>query len=152
MKVSAAKAYLIDTNILIYAFRKEVPEHPIALEWLSQALDGGARLVVHSVAAAGFLRLATLPIGTAPAAPFAAAAQFLRYITEGEAWLPSRTSLLPLETMERLNRDTPLAGSAVYDAVLAAFALENGLPIVTRDKDFGRIAPSLTVINPFAAA
>jgi predicted nucleic acid-binding protein len=66
---------LLDANLLIYAFRVELPQHPFAHAWLQSELDAGTAFFLHPLAAGAFLRLTTKSLGPLTAAPIAKALQ-----------------------------------------------------------------------------
>jgi predicted nucleic acid-binding protein len=52
---------LPDVNVLIYAFRKDVPEHPICRRWLDGVVLGEAQFGISPSALSAVVRITTNP-------------------------------------------------------------------------------------------
>lgn len=136
-----------DANALIYAFRKEFPQHERAFEWLRGALAGSEMIGLVVPVELAFLRLMTKPLGELPAATWITAWAFIE-------------ALVMTKNVRRIHagpRHPALfsglcAGAGVGDGVtdhyIAALALENHATLVSADKGFGRV-PKLKWVNPF---
>jgi toxin-antitoxin system PIN domain toxin len=62
--------YLLDANVLIYAFRRDSPHHSPCYQWLTNTLAGEDPVATTSVVELALLRIATLPaLGTAASTP-----------------------------------------------------------------------------------
>ncbi len=48
-----------DVNLLVYAHRREAPEHDTSRQWLVRARTGDQQLGLADVVMAGFLRVVT---------------------------------------------------------------------------------------------
>jgi toxin-antitoxin system PIN domain toxin len=136
-----------DVNILLYAFREELPEYPRARRWLTDALANEEPIGLPDVVASGFIRIATHPRTYTPPTPVDRALDFI------EALL-SHTSCIRIEPGPRhwtifsdLCRSLQLQGVLIPDAYLAAIAIETGSEFITRDRDFARF-PGLRYRNP----
>ncbi len=135
-----------DANVLIYAFRKEFPQHERASEWLRGALAGGEMIGLVVPVELAFLRLMTKPLGELPAATWVAAWAFME-------------ALGTMKTVRRIHAGPHHAalfsglcsgagaGDSVTDHYIAAVALENHATLVSADKGFGRV-PKLKWVNP----
>src|SRR5262249_2397811 len=53
----ALQMILADVNVLVYAFRQDVPQHPICHAWLDGILDGEARFGVSPLALGAVVRV-----------------------------------------------------------------------------------------------
>ena len=53
--------YILDANILIYAFRDDSPFHRSCYAWLTRALTDGEEITAPSVVELALLRITTLP-------------------------------------------------------------------------------------------
>ena len=50
---------LPDVNVLIYAFRKDVPEHPICRRWLDEVVLGDAQFGISPLTLSAVVRITT---------------------------------------------------------------------------------------------
>jgi toxin-antitoxin system PIN domain toxin len=129
---------LIDNNILISAFRRDLEHHPVAHEWLQTALNNGWAIRLFPTVEAGFLRVVTHSRIFNPSSSMAEASAFLQALigapsVETASWTPAcRKRWLTLCAM------LELSGNDCNDAMLAAVGIEKGLRIVTFDKGFQR--------------
>jgi toxin-antitoxin system PIN domain toxin len=138
-----------DVNVLLYAFREELPEYPRARGWLTDALEGDEPIGLPDVVTSAFIRIATHPRTYIPPTPINIALDFV------EALL-ARANCFRIEPGPRhwgiftgLCRSLQLRGVLIPDAYLAAIAIETGSEFVTRDQDFGRF-PGLRWRNPLS--
>jgi toxin-antitoxin system PIN domain toxin len=141
--------FLVDANVLIYAFRRDSPFHNSCYAWLRGALTGGDPVATTGLVELAFLRITTLPsLGRNSAAP-SDAFEFLHTLRRD----PMAVRIEPGPDHDgifaRLCLQLRLRGNDLNDAWLAALALENGATLVTADQDFGRF-PELPVLDPVA--
>ncbi len=131
---------LPDVNILVYAQREEMPQHPPAKEWLTRALDGDEPVGVFEMTLASFVRIVTnrrifkTPTPISDALAFAEA---LRASPAAQLVLPQASHW---KIFERLCRETPIQGDDVPDAYLAALAIELDAELITTDRGFSRFS------------
>ena len=143
--------FLIDANVLIYAFRRDSPFHGPCYVWLRGALAGGDPVATTGLVELAFLRITTLPsLGKAAAAP-SDAFEFLHALRRD----PMAVRIDPGPDHDgifaRLCVQLRLRGNDLNDAYLAALALEHNATLVTADQDFERF-PSLSLIDPLVAS
>lgn len=135
---------VVDTNVLLAAFRAEMSTHIVARRWLEQALELGQNICVPNCVQISFLRLATRQLGPLPAAPLALAAQFLQVLAPLNDALPEELSAHALELCARFR----LAGDGTVDAWIAAHAIALHAPLISFDRGFGKYAPALQLVVP----
>lgn len=135
-----------DANVLIYAFRKEFPQHEQASGWLRGALSGDEMIGLVVPVELAFLRLMTKPLGELPAATWVTAWAFIEAL--GMAKNVRRIHAGPRHSVlfSGLCSDAG-AGDGVTDHYIAALALENHATLVSADKGFGRFH-KLKWVNP----
>ncbi len=138
---------VLDANVLIYAFRAELPQHVRVRRWL-EAARSREPLFLHPLAAAAFLRLTTKPLGPLPAAPVGQAVAFLNAIAPQAPAVPIGEHPAHLATLLRLADVLGLADERINDLWLAAFALTHGLALASADRGFSLI-PGLRWIQPW---
>lgn len=141
----------VDTNILIYAHRPEMPEHAAALRALQDLVDEGDSWVIPWPCVHEFLGVTTNPKVFDVPTPVVTALRAINdlhakggliLLSEGEDHLDRLRSLL---------REAGVAGPVVHDARIAAICLSHGVSeLWTADRDFSRF-PGLRVRNPLAS-
>ena len=140
----------VDTNVLIYAHRKEASEHAIAWKLVRDLAEGERRWAIPWPCVCEFLSVVTNTRiwKNAASAPKEAAAQI-------DAWVSSPSLELIGETgdfwgiLGELVRRPRVRGPVIHDARVAAICLAHGVQaLVSRDRDFS-LFPELAVENPF---
>jgi len=138
----------LDTNILVYAHRKDSPFHTPALDTLARLGNGAAPWAIPWPCLHEFLSIVTHPRIYNPPTPIEKALAFL------ENWIESPSLVLISEGdthfghLSRLARRARLAGPKVHDARIAALCIAHGVDVLlTADRDFS-LFPDLTTRNP----
>lgn len=136
-----------DTNLLLYAYRAEVPLHAPAREWWETLVNGDERVGVPWSVVSGFVRMITNRSAyTDPATP----SQAFDFVNE---WLasPNVETINPgsqhLDLFRRNLETAGVGGNLVTDAHIAAIAMEYQAEVHTNDSDFARF-PGLKWRNP----
>jgi toxin-antitoxin system PIN domain toxin len=141
---------LPDINVLVYAHRKDAPEHDRYAAWLTGSANGASPFALSSITLAGFLRIVTNPRIFRPATPMDQALSFCQELIAR----PTASMIQPGERhwdiMVDLIETAAVRGAMITDAYLAALAIEHGCEVVTTDKDFARF-PNLRWRHPLAA-
>lgn len=130
---------LPDANVLIYAFRTDVPQHERCAAWLEGAVRGGNDLALCEAVISGFLRIVTHPRVVSPPTPMEQALGFVRWLVEspGVHWLGPAPAVW--DTLDRIvSEDRGVRGNLVPDAYLASLCLAHGAAIATADRGFAR--------------
>jgi toxin-antitoxin system PIN domain toxin len=142
----------IDTNVLVYAHRREVPEHDAAWKFVRRLAEGSTPWAIPWPCIYEFFSVVTNTRIWKSAASTPAEAS--RQIA---AWVGSPSVRLlaePVGFYEVLHKflERPrLRGTAVHDARIAAICVAHGVEaLVTRDRDFSMF-PQLRLENPFDA-
>lgn len=138
----------LDTNILVYAHRPDLPAHEAAFDVAATALEGPAPVglcwpVIHEfLAVVTNARIFTLPTPARNA------------FDQVEHWLASPRAIAldespsHLRTLRSLVVDGRATGGAMHDARIAAICLDHGVTeLLTADRDFSRF-PGLRVRHP----
>jgi len=129
---------LPDVNVLIYAFRKDVPQHALCNPWLTAMVAGEGRFGLSPLALSALVRITTNPRAFREPSTLAEAFTFCDYLL-GQ---PNCRIIEPGERhwdiFERLCRETDTRGARVTDAWFAALAIEWGCEWVTLDRDYAR--------------
>ncbi len=140
----------IDTNILVYARRAELPLHKPALRLLARLAAGDEAWALAWPCVYEFLRVVTHPRVFDPPTDLDAAVEDIDSLMES----PSLTMLGEGPSHGALLRQTVIgaraAGNLVHDAHIAALLLEHGVrELWTEDRDFARF-PGLRVRHPLS--
>jgi toxin-antitoxin system PIN domain toxin len=138
----------IDTNILVYAHRVEMPFHGRAREVLEERAGKAEPLAVPWPCVHEFLAIVTHPRIFREPTPVDIALDALiglsesldgGFLGEGEGYL---------ETLDSLARPARLQGPIIHDARIAAICSFHGVrQLWSADRDFSRF-PSVEVRNP----
>jgi len=130
---------LVDVNLLVAATMTSARDHEAARSWLQKQLAGTARVGLPWASITGFVRVTGQPRAWERPLPVGAALAVVRsWLARPCAWVPEPgprhldvfDALLGLQPSVRL----------VTDAHLAAIAIEHGLELSSRDRDFSRWA------------
>ncbi len=138
----------VDTNLLVYAHRKDSRWHGAAEPLLRSLAEGSASWAIPWPCLHEFLAIVTHPRVDAPPTPQAAA------WAQVEAWLASPTHVLLSEgpgywqTLSALLKASKVSGAQVHDARIAALCVHHRVSeLWTADRDFSRFS-ALTTRNP----
>ena len=138
----------VDTNILVYAHRRDSPFHVAAAQRVRDLAEGTTPWAVPWPCIHEFFSIATHPrIYDPPSTTGQACAQI-------DAWLASPSLVLMGEggthwpTLRTLVSDGKVAGPLGHDARIAALCLAHGVSeLWTLNRDFSRF-PALKTRNP----
>jgi uncharacterized protein len=141
----------VDTNVLVYAHRREAREHPIAGALLRELAGGAQPWSIPWPCVYEFFSVVTnARIWRETASTPAQAWAQLR------AWMGSPSLVLLAETegfsdtLQELALRPRVRGPVIHDARVAAICLAHGVEeLLSRDRDFA-LFPELSVRNPFA--
>jgi toxin-antitoxin system PIN domain toxin len=139
---------LCDINVLLYAYRSDVPLHAQCRDWLERQLNSEEAFGISPLVLSGFIRIVTnrkafvQPDSVEDALAFCDSLVALPHavvVTEG----PRHWRLFT-----ELCRKVEAKGNLVPDAYLAALAIEHGCEWISADRDFARF-PGLRWRHPF---
>ena len=129
---------LADVNVLLYAFRRDMPQHALCRPWLDRVVAGDARFGVSPLALSAVVRISTdRRIFKEPSA--AEETFCFCGLLLGQ---PHAQTVEPGERhwdiFRRLCISTGTHGRRTTDAWFAALAIEWGCEWITLDRDFAR--------------
>jgi toxin-antitoxin system PIN domain toxin len=138
---------LPDTNVLIYAHRRDADRHADYREWLESLIDGPEPYAVSDHALMGVIRIVTNPrIYQHPATLEEALAFADQFRNQPHAHVispgPSFWGIFA-----GMCGQVGAQGNLIPDVYLAALAIEHGCEIVTADKGFKKF-PGLRSRHP----
>jgi uncharacterized protein len=139
----------VDTNILVYAHRRDAEYHSAAADLIKALAEGRSAWAIPWPCLHEFFAICTHPkIYDPPSTRSQAIAQI-------DAWLASPSlSVLsePADCWDRLKAVLTIGkvtGPLVHDARIAALCVAHGMrELWSADRDFGRFGSSLSVRNP----
>lgn len=131
---------LPDVNVLICAFRKDVPQHDVCNSWLTNIVASQARFGMAPLALSALVRITTNPRSYREPSTLAEAFTFCDYITGQPNCQIVEPGERHWDIFKRLCIDTDTRGPRVTDAWFAALAIEWGCEWVTMDRDYARFA------------
>jgi uncharacterized protein len=142
---------LPDVNVLIYAFRKDVPQYPVCRKWLDGVVVGDERFGLSPLALAAVVRVTTNPRSYPSPSSSQAAFGFCEDLLAQPHCQIIEPGERHWEIFKRLCVETDTRGPTVTDAWYAALAIEWGCEWITLDRDYARF-PGLRWRTPVAAA
>jgi uncharacterized protein len=129
---------LPDVNVLIYAFRRDVPEHALCKPWLERIVSGDTLFGISTLALAALVRVTTNTRLQPSSSPREEAFAFCDQLMSQ----PHCQIVEPGERhwgiFKRLCGEADIRGPRVTDAWYAALAIEWGCEWITLDRDFAR--------------
>ena len=138
----------VDTNILVYAHRRDHEWHESAAAGVAQLSQDGARWAIPWPCVHEFFAVVTRQGIFNPPSTGAQA------LTQIDAWFAAPTfepigeSAVHLETLKRLAGPAKLTGGAIHDARIVAICIYHGVTeLWSADRDFSRF-PALKTRNP----
>ena len=140
----------VDTNVLVFADREELPRHEDALRVLRGLAEGHEPWALPVFVVGEYLRVVTHPRLFDPPTPLADA------LGQIDALLASPTArlLLPgphfLPLLDDLLRAADGRGNLVFDGQIAAVCREHGATLLTEDRDFARFGVRTCALDDFS--
>jgi toxin-antitoxin system PIN domain toxin len=136
-----------DVNVLVLAYRRDMPGHADSARWLKRVLDSDESFGLNDVVLSGFIRVVTDPRIFEEPAPVARALDYVE-VLRGR---PNAVWVTPGERhwdiFIRLCRRVEAKGQLVPDVYFAALAIEWGAEWITFDRGYGRF-PDLRWRHP----
>jgi len=138
---------VVDANLLIYAYNKQMPQHVPARHWVEETFSSDSKVGLPMQAILAFIRLST---NTKLQGPHSSLPTVLSII---DSWLaqPAVGILHPgprhWEILRKLCVGAKASGNLSTDAHFAALAIEHDAVLCSADADFARF-PGLRWKNP----
>jgi toxin-antitoxin system PIN domain toxin len=129
---------LADVNLLVYAHRKDAPDHSQYRKWLEGWINADAAFGMSDLVLSGFVRVVTHQRVFKRPTPVARALEFADLIRSRPNCVPVSPGRSHWEIFTRLCREAGTKGNLVPDAFLAALAIESGSEWLTTDRDYSR--------------
>ena len=140
---------LFDANVLVYAFRQDIPDSDRYAVWLEDIINSEMAFAVSDLVLSGFIRIVTHPRILSPPATMDEALAFTETIRSQPQCVTVSPGPRHWRIFTRLCKQAGARGNLVPDAYLAAMAIESGSEWITTDRDFARF-PGLRWRHPFS--
>jgi hypothetical protein len=138
----------VDTNILVYAHRRETPHHVSAAQSIRRLAEAGAPWAIPWACVHEFLSIATNPRIFKPPTPPEAAIRQIEYWMESPSLRLLSESAGYWQELRATFLKGKLTGAQVHDARIHAVCLANGArELWSADRDFSRMR-GLRIVNP----
>jgi toxin-antitoxin system PIN domain toxin len=141
----------LDTNVLVYAHRKDSPWHEQAAVRVAELAEGAAPWAIAAACLHEFLAIVTHPRIYRPPTPLALA------LDQVDAWRESPSLVMLTETegywtaLRGVLVRSHAMGATIHDARVATLCLHHGVrELWTADRDFSRFV-DLATRNPLVA-
>ena len=142
----------LDTNLLVYARREELPQHPAARTLLEGLATGDEPWALPWPCVYEFLRVITHPRVFDPPTDLDYALEDLESLLASPSLVMLGEGPAHAGHMRRMVDGGRTTGNLVHDAHIAALAVEHGTrEIWTLDRDFARF-PGLRTRNPLTSS
>jgi toxin-antitoxin system PIN domain toxin len=140
----------VDTNLLVYAHRPELPFHRLAREALSEGVASAEPVCVPWPCVHEFLAVVSHPRIFRDPTPIDVALDAVRRLLASVSGGFLSEDEGDRDALERTARPALLQGALVLDARIAELCLFHGVRVLwSADRDFSRF-PDLAVVNPLA--
>ena len=131
---------LPDLNVLIYAFRKDVPQHAVCRRWLEAIIVGNARFGISPLVLSAVVRITTNPRVYRMPSSLDEAFRFCQNLLGQPHCQVVQPGERHWDIFRRLCIETDTRGARVTDVWFAALAIEWGCEWITLDRDYARFA------------
>jgi uncharacterized protein len=129
---------LPDVNVLIYAFRGEVPQHERCRRWLQGVVDADAPFGVSALTLGAVVRVTTNRRAYATPTTIEEAFRFCDYLLGQPHCQVVEPGERHWDIFKQLCTETDTRGPRVTEAWYAALAIERGCEWITLDRDYAR--------------
>lgn len=128
---------LVDVNLLVGATVPSARDHAATHRWLEERLNDTPRVGLPWASLTGFIRVAGQPRAwERPLSVVDALVVVRSWLSRSSVWIPE-PGPAHLDVLESLLEPQPSV-RLTTDAHLAAIAIEHGLELCSRDRDFAR--------------
>lgn len=131
---------LIDVNVLVYAHRRDAPNHEDYKAWLTETIGDQQAYGLSDLVLSGVLRVATHPKIFSPPSSLGEVTRFIEAVRARANCTIINPGQRHWEIFMDLCYRAGARGNLVPDAYHAALAIESGSEWITTDGDYGRFA------------
>jgi len=138
---------LMDVNIFVYAFRKDMPDHREYRAWLSHVVNAPSAFGICDLVLSGFCRIVTNSKIFKEPSSWSEVSEFVEKIRNQPNCRRIEFGDRHWSIFTDLCRASNAKGNLVPDAFLAALAIESGCEWITTDRDYAKF-PGLKWRHP----
>jgi toxin-antitoxin system PIN domain toxin len=129
---------LPDVNVLIYALRRDLPQHRVCRHWLASVVSGDERFGISPLVLSALVRITTNPRTFRMPSSIDEAFGFCEDLLGQPHCQVVDPGERHWKIFKRLCVETDTRGSRVTDVWFAALAIEWGCEWITFDRDYAR--------------
>jgi toxin-antitoxin system PIN domain toxin len=129
---------LPDVNVLIHAFRADLPQHALCRRWIASVVSGDARFGLSPLVLGAVVRITTNPRAFRMPSAIEEAFGFCEDLLGQPHCQIVEPGDRHWDIFRRLCIETDIRGPRVSDAWFAALAIEWSCGWVTLDRDYAR--------------
>ena len=129
---------LPDVNVLVYAFRSDMEEHPAHRAWLEEVVNGDSVYGMSPQVLASVIRIATHPRIYAHPSRLTDVLAFVSVLIQQPNCQIVQPGPRHWGIFIARCQSANAKGNLVQDAWLAALAIESGCEWITSDRDYAR--------------
>jgi uncharacterized protein len=129
---------LPDVNVLIYAFRADLPQHALCRRWIAAVVSSDERFGLSPLVLGAVVRITTNPRAFRTPSAIEEAFGFCEDLLGQPHCQVVEPADRHWNIFRRLCIETDIRGPRVTDAWFAALAIEWGCEWVTLDRDYAR--------------
>ena len=129
---------LPDVNVLIYAFRPDLPQHSVCHTWLTEILAGDVPFGLSTQLLSALIRITTNSRAFQTPSTIEEAFHFCEFLRAQPGCHIVEPGERHWAIFKRLCLESGTRGSRVADAWFAALAIESGCEWITFDRDYAR--------------
>ena len=138
---------LIDVNVLVYAKRRDSPNHAKYRTWLEEIILSDSVFGMSDLALSGVVRILTHPRIFRDPTQLDEALQYVHSLREQPGCVLVSPGERHWEIFTQLCKSVSAKGNLISDTYFAALAMESGAEWITADRDFARF-PGLRWRHP----
>lgn len=116
--------YLMDVNVLVYAYREDVAQHLVCHQWLDSVVNGSVAFGYSELVLSGFLQVVTHPKIFEIPASLSSAMLFVEQLRSAPNAICFAPGTKHWSIFVNCLRDIDATGNHIPDAYHAALALE----------------------------
>lgn len=135
-----------DVNVLINAFRSDLPHHALCRAWLAERAQGDSHFGISPLALCGFVRIVTNHKAFFDPNTAKEAFAFANSLLDSDHCVQVNPGERHWSIFTRLCLEQKAAGNLVPDAYFAAIAIEHSSRWVTLDRDYLQFRELQTMI------
>jgi hypothetical protein len=143
------RVLLPDVNVLVYAHRRDAPDHARYRTWLDRVVNGPESFGVSHQVLSACIRIVTHPKVFVRPSSVADALGFVEALRAAPNCVRIEPRDRHWEIFQSLCRAANARGNLVPDAWFAALAIESGSEWITTDRDYARF-PGLRWRHPLS--